>query len=187
MLHIALKEWAVVCDLLVEGRLAILLRKGGIHEDTGPGRFRLEYDRFALFPAWEHQDPGRIKPAWRGRVEVFDAEPSELTIKGYAFAERIWEVPSRAAFDRLDDLHCWTGPQIDMRFGYKPDRPLYLLALRTYRLERERTIVNTPRYAGCKSWVDLDPRDHINEMFGVAAMDDAAFTSLVTRVDEALL
>src|SRR5688572_15413116 len=129
MLDVALKEWSVVCDLLMEGRLAILPRKGGIHEDAGPGAFRLEHPRFALFPSWAHQRPAMIKPEHRERVEVIE-EPAEITFRAVAEAARIWEVPGRAAFDRLDDLHCWTEQQIDMRFDYKPDRPLYLVAVR---------------------------------------------------------
>src|SRR5690606_840280 len=54
MLTVALKEWAVVCDLLLEGKCSLLLRKGGVHEDRGPGRFELEHERFTLYPAWEH-------------------------------------------------------------------------------------------------------------------------------------
>ena len=60
MIEIALKEWAVICDLLVAGEQAILLRKGGIEEAEGPGRFRLKVRRFVLFPAWMHQLPERI-------------------------------------------------------------------------------------------------------------------------------
>ena len=41
MLNVALKEWAIICDRLVAGDQAILLRKGGIDEADGPGRFRL--------------------------------------------------------------------------------------------------------------------------------------------------
>lgn len=183
MLNVALKEWAVICDLLIEGRLAIVLRKGGIHEDAGPGRFKLEVPRFALFPAWEHQDPGKLKEPYQQSVEVFDEEPATLTIKGFAEAACIWSVPSRVAFDTLDGLHCWTSEQIDMRFNYKPERPIYLLALRAYRLAEPRTIANNPRYAGCKSWVDLDPPDAIDTAGASPALDEPAMSRIINRVD----
>ncbi|MCC6681722.1 MAG: DUF1802 family protein [Phycisphaeraceae bacterium] len=186
MLTIALKEWAVVCDLLVEGGLAIVLRKGGIHEEGGPGRFKLEVERFALFPAWEHQDPRKLKQAYQSRVKTFGQEPSELLIRGYAEAARIWQVPSREAFDQLDDLHCWTSEQIDMRFNYKPDRPIYLLALRAFRLPDAKLIANQPRYAGCKSWVDLDEADAIDESGAMPAMSDDAFAALLERIEKSM-
>ncbi|MEO1237669.1 MAG: hypothetical protein AAFX76_12855, partial [Planctomycetota bacterium] len=53
----------------------------------------------------------------------------------------LWEVPppevgGREAFDRLDDLHPWLPPQVDMRFGYKPERPLYVVLVQAFRFDR---------------------------------------------------
>jgi len=185
MMDIALKEWAVVCDLLLSGELAILLRKGGIEESAGPGRFELRYDRFALFPAWEHQDPARIKPAYRDRVAVFADEPSEVTIRGMGVVgpSTIWPVPSRAAFDQLEDLHCWTRPQIDMRFDYKPDRPLYLLAVRAYALPEPQTVPARADYAGCTSWVPLAEEDEIDVTDAKPVLTDEQFQQIVERIN----
>ena len=36
---VAFKEWAGVCDALLQGRQAIIIRKGGISEGPGPGVF----------------------------------------------------------------------------------------------------------------------------------------------------
>ena len=77
LVNLALKEWAVVGDLVADGRCALLLRKGGVHEDTGPGRFRLEHERFLLFPAWEHERLDWIKPDWlppREKLRVDEAD-----------------------------------------------------------------------------------------------------------------
>ncbi len=185
MLDIALKEWAVVCDLLIEGELALLLRKGGVHEWGGPGRFRLEHDRFALFPAWEHQNPDWIKPAYRDRVVLFEAEPQWFELRGVATVGRIWPVPSREAFDQLDDLHCWEKPQIDMRFNYKPERPLYLMAVRAYRLAEPKTIRMTDEYRGCMSWAPLAADDRVDDTGATPALDDSAFEAIVERVEQA--
>jgi hypothetical protein len=43
-----------------------------------------------------------------------------------------------------------------MRFNYRPENPLYLLLVRSYRLGSPVTVENTPAYAGCKSWVPLE-------------------------------
>jgi len=187
ILDIALKEWAVVCELLASGELAMLLRKGGIEESAGPGRFELEHDRFALSPAWEHQKPERIKEAYRDRVRVFDEEPQSLSFDamGVVTPATIWPVPSREAFDQLDDLHCWTTPQIDMRFNYKPERPLYLMAVRTYRLAEPKTIPNRESYAGCKSWVPLEAGDEVDPTGAKPVLGDAAFERIVQRIDRA--
>lgn len=184
MLDIALKEWAVVCDLLAEGKLAFLLRKGGIHEKHG--RFGIDHDRFALFPAWMHQKPELLKPGFADRVDSFGQEPSEITFRAMAEVSRIWEVTGRRAFDRLDDLHPWSSSQIDIRFNYKPEKPLYLVTLRAYRLGEEKTIENRKRYAGCRSWVPLIEEDHVDDSGLTPAMSDDAFSQVEQAVDQAM-
>jgi hypothetical protein len=186
MLEKALKEWAVICDALVAGEQSILLRKGGIEEADGPGRFRLATPRFALFPAWLHQRPEQIKPPWRDRVQLFDHEPSEITLRGTGVAEQVWQVPSRESLDALADLHIWTAEQLDMRWNYKPHQPLYLLAIRVFRLPEPKTITNNPAYAGCKSWVELDPADAVDNAEATPVIGDPAFAELVDRVGAAL-
>ena len=80
---------------------------------------------------------------------------------------------SREEIDAIEAEHIWTGPLIDMRFSYKPEKPLYLLIVRAYRLTEPVTIQNTPLYAGCKSWVPLDKP--IDASRAVAVMDDIRF------------
>jgi len=185
MIHVALKEWKVVCDLLAAGELALLLRKGGIHEDAGAGCFRLEHERFALFPSWLHQKSAMMKAAYRGRVEA-RAEPAEVTLETMGEAARVWAVPSRAAFDALEDLHCWSGEQIDMRFDYKPQKPLYLIAVRASRLATPKTVVNHWSYGGCKSWAPLREGDAVDDAGATPALSDGQFEAIVRRVDEAV-
>ena len=52
---VALKEWSLALRAIREGRQTILLRKGGIVEETGA--FDVVSDRFILFPTFYHQDP----------------------------------------------------------------------------------------------------------------------------------
>ncbi len=185
MLNVALKEWSIVCDLLAEGKLSLLLRKGGIHEDAGPGIFRLEHPRFALWPSWAHQKPEMIKEPYRQRVQVVE-EPAYVPIRHMGEAVKIWEVPSRSAFDQLDDLHCWTTAQIDMRFNYKPDHPLYVVAVRAWNLAHGRDVPNEWQYGGCKSWVPLVERDVIDDSGATPALSDEQFAAIVDRIDKAV-
>ncbi|MEM8739044.1 MAG: DUF1802 family protein [Planctomycetota bacterium] len=205
MLDIALKEWSCVCDLLVEGRVGLLLRKGGVHEDAGPGRFRLGYRRFGLFPAWEHERLEWIKPALRtefgergvggsgkaGQAVAHtdggpDGDPAEICFRGFAEVAGVWEVPSRAAFDELDDLHPWLPPQIDMRFDYKPDRPLYVVLVRAYRLKKPKTVPNHQAFAGCRSWVPLQGGNRLAMEPAQPAVSEATLSAWQARVTAAL-
>jgi hypothetical protein len=185
VLDVALKEWAVVWELVLEGRFALLLRKGGIHEVDGPGCFEPEHERFALWPSWEHQKPEGIKPALRERVRVLE-EPDRVPLRGWAEVQRIWRVPSREAFDRLDALHPWSEAQIDMRFRYKPERPLYLVAVRADPFPGPRAVDNHPDYQGCRSWVPLRQEDRIEAQRDSPAMSEAAFERVVAEADAAL-
>ncbi len=152
-LNMALKEWSIVCDAVLAGQQAILLRKGGIYEAAG--EFELEHSQFILFPTVLHQKPVAVKAAWREQIKTVDREPEEITIRGWAEVFFIARVPDRAAFDLMDDLHLWDKPLIDMRFNYRPDYPLYIIVLRARKLPQPLKLWLDPQYAGCKSWVPL--------------------------------
>lgn len=185
----ALKEWAVVCELLAAGEICLLPRKGGIREFGGPGVFELEHENFFLFPTREHEKLERIKPEFLSKTVTptggCAVDADTLKIDAFAKAERIWRVPSREAFDRLEDLHPWLPPAIDMRFDYKPENPLYLVALRVSRLASPRTIPHRAEYRGCRSWVPLLLEDLPGVPGSVPAMGDACFAGVLARVDAA--
>ena len=172
-LDVALKEWHAVTRALASGRQCVLIRKGGIHETEG--RFQTEHDRFALFPTWMHQKIDWIKPDDRGDAVVRSTEPDQLPIAAWGEVSDVVRVPSRAAMDALAAEHIYLPPLIDMRFDYKPHDPLYLLIVRTWRLPRPLTIVNTPAFAGCRSWVPLDAA--IETAGSTAALDERAFSA----------
>src|SRR5260370_36430861 len=71
---VALKEWAVICRDLAEGRQFIALRKGGIRE---PARgFNVEHSEFFLFPTYVHQNEDELIDAARvGLPEVARSAP----------------------------------------------------------------------------------------------------------------
>ena len=195
-LDIALKEWSVVCDFLADGKSCLVLRKGGVHEHGGPGRFDLAFERFLMFPAWEHERLDWIKPSWLpqpppaeeggGSSVPDEGEPSEIAFRGYAEVAGVWAVPSRAALDALDDLHGWLPPQIDMRLSYKPDRPLYLIALRAFRLNEPAVAAYRDEFAGCKSWVPLPPGSEVDVSSARRAIPEDAFESILERVGQAM-
>lgn len=172
-LSIGLKEWAVVCDALANGRQILLLRKGGISE-TG-GEFEIEHRQFLLFSTYLHQDPGMVKPDYRDRVTPQSAEPNQITLSTVASVTDILQLGWRQQMETIDEKHIWMPPLIDMRFNYRPDRPLYLMLLRAYRLPQAITIENTPAYWGCKSWVPLT--DSIDVRSAEAVLDEEQFES----------
>jgi hypothetical protein len=153
-LNIAIKEWATVVHALESGRQILLLRKGGILEQSVKNRFSITHNEFLLFPTYLHQSRGELKSDVE--FEAAAAEPTQVRITAAGMVTDIIKIESRAQVDRLDDLHIWTSSLIDMRFNYKPRNPLYLVLVRAYRLPEPVVLANTPVYAGCKSWVPLE-------------------------------
>jgi hypothetical protein len=184
-LQVGLKEWAVVCRALEQGRQMMLLRKGGIYEAAG--EFEVENREFLLFPTYLHQNLKMLKPFEHAGFEPRSAEPEQVSISAAGVVTDIVELKSRAQIDAIDDEHVWTTPLIDMRFNYRPENPLYLLLVRAYRLQRPATFANTPAYAGCKSWVPLDQPVEVGDALPV--LEDAQYVlrrqSIVDRVSHA--
>jgi len=181
-LSIALKEWASVCDALETGRQIILLRKGGIYEAAG--EFELENSQFLLFPTYLHQNLNMLKPEAHGAFQAMSAEPSEIRISAAGVVSHIVQLRSRAQMDAIDAEHVWAPPLIDMRFGYKPQNPLYLMLVRAYRLARPVTVANTPAYAGCKSWVPLD--EPVDTSGATPVISDVQFADKQRKIVEAI-
>lgn len=156
MLSLALKEWASVISALESGTQILLFRKGGISESSGD--FHIENDEFLLYPTHEHQKAGMLKPEYQNLVAETNASRrgSLVTVGSFARVHSIVLMESREQADQLFDQHIWNDAYVDMRFDYKPDKPLYVIALRVFRLVEPIEFVEKTEYVGCKSWVPLD-------------------------------
>jgi hypothetical protein len=176
-LQVALKEWNAVCRALESGRQMLLLRKGGIYESAG--EFEVEHREFLLFPTFLHQNLDMLKPAEHAGFVAHNAEPAEVAIASAGVVTDIIELKSREQMNRIDDEHVWLAPLLDMRFTYRPENPLYLLLIRAYRLHAPVTIANTPAYAGCKSWVQLEGG---LEAAGEAVLDESGIAEVLEQI-----
>jgi hypothetical protein len=153
-MKVALKEWAVVIEALARGEQVFLLRKGGIAE--GRCGFELRHRKFLLFPTWEQQHAESVRPEYRNLFQRLQpTDPEVVAITHSAEVTDIVPAPSRDRFRQLAPHHIWSESFIDMRYGYRPDLPLFLVVVRVQRLPRVAGIANDRRYAGCCSWVDL--------------------------------
>jgi hypothetical protein len=155
---IALREWAVAVKALEQGRQVIVLRKGGIAEETK--EFKLESPEFYLFPSFEHQRPNLVKPEASEMVRLTQAEAAELTdrvrLTSYAKVVEDIEVTDVETLQRLDELHIWTKDYAEERLKWKRTKPLHVLILRVYKLEKPLEIPMRESFGGCKSWHELE-------------------------------
>jgi hypothetical protein len=184
MLGYAFKEWAAICNALAAGRQSIILRKGGIAE--AKGGFQLEHTRFWLFPTYVHQQSSAIKPEALPLLHQAELErPSFGTIRLTHFAEvtGVYHLHDIVGALLLDPLHVWSAETVQARFTYRHPG-LYVLAARVYRAAEAHDLADTPYYAGCRSWVELEeelPTEGANPI-----LDDAAYEAVLRRLDTLL-
>ncbi|MFX3631914.1 MAG: DUF1802 family protein [Candidatus Pristimantibacillus sp.] len=155
---VALKEWAVTVKALQEGSLMLVMRKGGIIEETRD--FQLVSPGFYLMPAYEHQKEHLLKHSYQGQIrgtmEHWSPDMEKMKLESYAEAVEDIEITDQETLDRLREFHIWTDTFAEERLKWKRMQPLHLLLLRVYRLEDAIEIPMRSAYAGCKSWVQLE-------------------------------
>src|SRR5689334_5061116 len=177
----AFKEWAVICRALAAGRQALILRKGGIAEPGGS--FRVEQQRFWLYPTYAHQQEGGIVAEARPLLdEALRDRPGEGVVRLAHFAESpcVYFVEDLEKVLRLEGLHLWSRTTVEARFHYR--RPgLFVLPVRIYRAATVHELPETAGYAGCKSWVELG-RD-LDTSGATAVLSESAFDAVLNTLD----
>ena len=154
---VALKEWAVIVRALREGRQCLLLRKGGIADEGGV--FTLKEKEFFFYPTYEHQQDYMIQACFAAEFagSVRDRSPDgRVRIDTYATVEKVKPIATEAELRPLLKHSIWSVDYLDQRWSYKPEKPLYLVAVRAYRMKVPQKVIETPAYAGCVSWVPLE-------------------------------
>ena len=183
-LRYAFKEWAVICRALAEGRQAILLRKGGVAE--AEGEFQVEHTRFWLFPTYVHQQREGIKPEALPLLEQAEAErppQGRLRLSHFAEVAGAYILHDIASVLKLADLHLWSEATAHARFAYRWPG-LYVLPVRVYRAGSPVEVPEAPRYAGCKSWVELE--QELPTEGAVPVLGEEAFRDLLKTLEHRL-
>lgn len=180
----ALKEWAVAIKALREGRQVLLVRKGGISEETRD--FRISAERFLLFPTYEHQRADLLQPAFRADLPATLAEhdPAAVRFDTYGELTDVFEITEPAQVEALAPFYCFSEQYAEERLRWRPRKPLLVMAVRAYRLAEPIVLAARPEFGGCKSWLTLDL--DVPAAGRTAALDDAAYADQVAAVREAL-
>jgi hypothetical protein len=178
----ALKEWAAVCAALAHGGQSILLRKGGIAEETG--EFRVEHREFWMFPTRFHQSADELSPdADQLPTDPLAAapRPGMVELSLYAVVQDVFRIEEPGKLSALDDLHVLAPDALHKRFEYR-DPVLNVLLVRIYRRSQPYEITEAPHFAGCKSWVDL--RNKLPTAGLTPVLNDTAFHSLASDAQQ---
>ncbi|HYF99007.1 MAG TPA: DUF1802 family protein [Candidatus Saccharimonadales bacterium] len=165
----ALKEWAIVCKAIEAGDQILLFRKGGIMEFRNG--FELKFKNFFLFPTFEHQAKESIRPEYHMTLDKLEKDSyvksnnnnqfsnNSTEITSFVEITHFNEVPNLDSLKELEQFHIWTDDYLKTRFNYNPKKPLYMLLLRAYKLNKPIQIVNKPQWVGCKSWIQIESQD----------------------------
>ena len=172
-LTLALKEWAVVQRSLLEGHQIMLLRKGGLIEETGD--FDLRAGQFLLYPTYEHETEraGDLQPCfgqWLKEEESRKSSPGEIRIESAAEVTDVIKVDDREKLLNLAPQHIWSPQCIHGRYDWEPYKPIFVLLLRAYRLAAPVLLPVERGYGGCKSWIELS--SPISTLGAVPAVSD---------------
>ena len=173
----ALKEWATVITALENGDQTVLLRKGGILE-TKSG-FKVEDNKFALFPTYEHQDNSSLKSQfYRYLADVREQKPRDGFNRITSYAEVLAEhdVYSMEKMEKLSDFHIWSDSYMVERMNWMPEKPMTAIFLKVYKVAPTEIPV-LPEYSGCKSWIELN----VNTEPGSAVLNE---TELQQKLSE---
>jgi hypothetical protein len=171
---IAFKEWAVTVRALAEGEQLVTLRKGGLRESDK--RFRVEHDRFFLYPTFDHQRKDLVRashlpeldraleegvwaegepPAQALTGEDRIPQPDRVRIRAWAELADHFTITDPRCVDALSPFYVWSTDYAEKRLEWKRRHPLHVLLLRTYRIPRPVTVRVKDEYGGCRSWLDL--------------------------------
>ena len=153
----AFKEWAIVVDALGRGEQIIILRKGGISE--GRGGFKMEHERFLLFPTLFHQQRESVIPSAQARYDVIApafAPADKLRLEFFAEVVQAKQLHSLGEANALHGQHIWRDEVIAERFDWGQSKAIFVLAVRIYRLPQTIELPMLSAYEGCKSWIQVE-------------------------------
>ena len=172
---IALKEWAIICKALEDGKQMLLLRKGGIMEYRKG--FEVKHNEFLLYPTFEHQSIESIKAEYKEKLKEILEEQNKYyndnrkkidkdnknfntvsnnIIKLLAKVEDVIEISDKLTLSELRDYHIWSDEYVTMRMNYNPSKPMSVLLLRIYKIRNPLIVDINDKWAGCKSWIDIE-------------------------------
>jgi len=177
----ALKEWSAVVHALLDGRQRVLLRKGGI----GEKRFEVAAREFMLFPTVAHSHAERVRPEFRDLLTIGAADGGAEHIVLRAAAKVVAALPVNRPenIEAIQDLHIWTAQSVrEDRLDFRPKHRLAVLVVQAIPLVEPVTLLRTPDYAGCTSWVQLP----VTPWLGTPVHDEATLRQVADRVVDAV-
>jgi hypothetical protein len=173
----AFKEWTLICEALSSGTQSLIIRKGGIAE--GRDGFRFKHADFLLFPTLFHEQVTKLKLP----PETALPQPREDGQHSVALAAQVdWtrDVTDWAKVRALAPFHLWTEAEIEKRFRQDDQPGVSVAFVRISRLSAPLVFPDSPKYGGCRSWIELPDLPADAQLIPV--LDDAAHAARAAAV-----
>jgi hypothetical protein len=169
---IAFKEWAVTVRALAEGEQLLTFRRGAPRGQD----LQLEYERFFLYPTFDHQRADLVRESHRpelaraleegvwsdgepsAQAMLRDADitqPDRVRIRAWAEVAAQFTITDRRAVDALSPFYVWSTDYAEKRLGWRRRQPLQVILLRTYRIPRPVTVKVREDYGAGLPWLEL--------------------------------
>jgi hypothetical protein len=180
-MSIGFKEWTLICDALGTGEQSIILRKGGIAE--GRAGFRFQHDEFLLFPTLFHEQVSKLKLPGSTALPTVRAD-GQVEVNFGVTVEWTHDLADWSAVQRLAPFHLWQESEVEKRFRQDDQPGVSLAFVRVSRLSEPFVFPDSPRFGGCRSWVQLP--DLPAESATVRVLDDAVHRERETMITSAI-
>ena len=147
----------------------MLIRKGGIHDKDQP--FALPCSKAVLFPSFEHQknDLLKIKPVTSN--PSYD-EGDRVEIQYWVDFTECLVLEASKVSTAFHQEHIWTEEFVTQKFKWKPERPVFCILCRTYRLPEYSATIYQKKYGGCRSFIELSEAFHFDQSQPVLSDSD---------------
>jgi hypothetical protein len=99
-------------------------------------------------------------------------------ITSYAESVAVKEITNRTTLKMLANYHIWNESYVNARMDYNPRKPMSVILLRVFKLERPILTENKAEWIGCRSWIPLD----IDVTGGRPIMDDLQFNAIASEI-----
>lgn len=173
----AFKEWTLICEALGSRAQSIIIRKGGIAE--GRDGFRFKHSDFLLFPTLFHEQVAKLKLP--PTTELPKArEDGQHAVTYAAHVEWTQDLADWEKVKALAPFHLWTEAEIEKRYRQDDAPGVSLAFVRIYRLSQPLVFPDSPKYGGCRSWIELPDLPAGTSLLPV--LDDATHTARAAEV-----
>jgi hypothetical protein len=169
---IAFKEWAVTVRALAEGEQLLTFCRASMRNPNPD--FQLDYERFFLYPTFDHQRGDLVRESHRPELTraleegVWNdgdptptmmrngelGQPERVRIRAWAEVAAIFTVTDRRAVDALSPYYVWGSDYAERQLEWHHRQPLHVVLLRTYRIPRPVT-VKVRDELGSRTWVEI--------------------------------